>query len=499
MHIALPTYARLTIRRLIAGRLTASRSVIRMAGAAFIDLDRTLLAGASGPAITAALRAANLVPQSVPGESLLYRVFNTVGETLPSMLLARQGATAMKGKSRRIVRQAAANAIPELTKLVQPFARAAIEQHRANGDKVVLATTTPYDFIDQFVRSLGFDDLIATHYAVDAGGLYTGELDSRFVWSGGKLASVKEWCNANGVDLADCAAYSDSIFDSPLLEAVGKPHAVNPDARLQVLATARRWPIVHFDVSPGVGKVPVIGTELQRLALNFSRPEFIPFAKFSITGTENIPESGPAILVGNHRSYFDVFAVSLTVGKTSRTVRFLGKKEVFDAPVIGQLAAALGGIRVERGTGSDAPIESALAALRAGEMVAIMPQGTIPRGRAFFDPVLKGRWGAARLAVMSGAPVIPIGIWGTEKVWPRNSQLPMVWNVANPPRVSITVGPEVALRRDGAESVGSPSQSDAERAAGHGDHLVLEPVHGRFPRPALWALRHDRRKRCSPP
>jgi putative phosphoserine phosphatase/1-acylglycerol-3-phosphate O-acyltransferase len=215
------------------------------------------------------------------------------------------------------------------------------------------------------------------------------------------------------------------------------------------LAAARRWPIVNFDVSPGVAKVPVIGTELQKLALTFARPELIPFAKFSISGTENIPVSGPAILVGNHRSYFDVFAVSMTVGKTSRTVRFLGKKEVFEAPVVGQLAAALGGIRVDRGTGSDAPIEAALAALAAGEMVAIMPQGTIPRGRAFFDPALKGRWGAARLAVLAGAPVIPMGIWGTEKVWPRNSQVPMVWNVLRPPKVTITVGPEVALRRDG--------------------------------------------------
>ncbi|NBS37548.1 MAG: HAD-IB family hydrolase, partial [Actinobacteria bacterium] len=286
MHIAPPTYA----------PSTASRSVSRMAGAAFIDLDRTLLSGASGPAISAALRAAKLVPASVPGESLLYKLFNTVGETLPSMLLARQGATAMKGKSRRIVREAVATAIPELTALVQPFARAAIEQHRADGDKVVLATTSPFDFVEEFARSVGFDDVIATRYEVDSGGLYTGELDGRFVWSGGKLASVRDWCAASDINIADCAAYTDSIYDSPLLEAVGKPHAVNPDARLQVLATARRWPVMHFDVSPGVGKVPVIGTELQRLALNFSRPEFIPFAKFTITGTENIPTSGPAIL-----------------------------------------------------------------------------------------------------------------------------------------------------------------------------------------------------------
>ena len=53
----------------------------------------------------------------------------------------------------------------------------------------------------------------------------------------------------------------------------------------------------------------------------------------------------------------------------------------------------MGGIRVERGTGSDEPLRAAAQALEGGELVAIMPQGTIPRGPAFFDPVLKGRWG----------------------------------------------------------------------------------------------------------
>ena len=94
-------------------------------------------------------------------------------------------------------------------------------------------------------------------------------------------------------------------------------------------------------------------------------------------------------------------------------------------------------------------------------MVAIMPQGTIPRGRAFFDPVLQGRWGAARLAVRTGAPVIPMGLWGTEKVWPRNSQVPMLWNVANPPKVSVTVGPEVALRREAPADRLDASDADA--------------------------------------
>src|SRR4029077_11804210 len=127
-------------------------------------------------------------------------------------------------------------------------------------------------------------------------------------------------------------------------------------------------------------------------------------------------------------------------------VRFLGKKEVFDAPVIGPLATAMGGIRVDRGTGSDEPLQAAADALGGGEVVAIMPQGTIPRGPAFFDPVLKGRWGAARLAHTTRVPVIPVGLWGTEKVWPRSARLPNMLNVTNPPTIRVRVGPAVELK-----------------------------------------------------
>jgi putative phosphoserine phosphatase/1-acylglycerol-3-phosphate O-acyltransferase len=104
---------------------------------------------------------------------------------------------------------------------------------------------------------------------------------------------------------------------------------------------------------------------------------------------------------------------------------------------------AMGGIPVERASGSNEPLRAAVAAIEAGEVVALAPQGTIPRGKAFFDPVLKGRWGAARLHQLTGAPVIPIGLWGTEKVWPRSSRLPNVANVTDPPTVRIRVGPPV--------------------------------------------------------
>jgi putative phosphoserine phosphatase/1-acylglycerol-3-phosphate O-acyltransferase len=70
----------------------------------------------------------------------------------------------------------------------------------------------------------------------------------------------------------------------------------------------------------------------------------------------------------------------------------------------------------------------------------VFPQGTIPRGFDFFDPVLAGRYGAARLAIDTGVPVVPIGVWGSERAWPRSSRVPYVMNVADPPRVSVHVG-----------------------------------------------------------
>jgi putative phosphoserine phosphatase / 1-acylglycerol-3-phosphate O-acyltransferase len=186
--------------------------------------------------------------------------------------------------------------------------------------------------------------------------------------------------------------------------------------------------------------------EPQRVALALCRPELMPFARFDIAGVGNIPTEGPAIIIANHRSYFDVSALAMTLAPSGRSIRFLGKKEVFDAPIVGSVARAMGGIRVERGTGSDAPLRAAREALDAGELVAIMPQGTIPRGEAFFSTELKFRWGASRLAALTKVPVIPVGLWGTEQVWPRNSRVPLVWNLLNPPAVRVRVGEPVPLR-----------------------------------------------------
>ena len=419
------------------------------AGAAFFDLDRTLLRGASGEVFSDAMRAAGLITRSIPGEKALYQLFNTVGETLPSMALARQAVTVARGRSRAAVQAAADEVADRLVAMVQPFAEAVFEMHREAGRPIVLATTTPFDLVAPFAERLGLDDVIATRYGVfvdDDGETYDGTIDGPFVWSAGKLAAVREWAEEHGVDLAQSYAYSDSVYDTPLLSAVGHPVVVNPDPRMVLVAAARRWPTLDLGAGPDA-EPPKLGLELQKVLMAFSRPSMVPYADIDISGVEHIPAEGPVILVGNHRSYFDPMVMSMVVAKSGRTIHFLGKKEVFDVPVVGTIAKAMGGIRVDRGTGSDEPLEEAVEVLQGGGMVGIMPQGTIPRGPAFFDPELKGRWGAARLAKLSGAPVIPVGLWGTERVWPRSSRLPNLLNVTDAPEVTATVGPPVDLKR----------------------------------------------------
>jgi putative phosphoserine phosphatase / 1-acylglycerol-3-phosphate O-acyltransferase len=413
-------------------------------GAAFFDLDRTLLSGASGPVLTEALRHVGLMSGATGTlESVAFGVFNLIGETWPSMLVTRQGARAAKGWPVELVKEAAERAAPALEEAVLPYARKLIEEHRGEHRALVMATTTPHDLIRPLAEALGFDDLIATRYGTRAG-RYDGTVDGEFVWGKGKARAVSTWARRRRVSLPESYAYSDSYYDVPLLSLVGHPTAVNPDPRLLGIAALRRWPVVHFDVPAGVPKFA--GLEPQRALLMLAQPQLFPWVRFDMEGVEKIPERGPAVLVANHRSYFDPLAVGFLMARRGRPVRFLGKKEVFDAPLVGEVVTALGGIRVDRGSGSDEPLQAAEDALAAGELVAIMPQGTIPRGPAFFDPELKGRWGAVKLATAVGVPIIPIGLWGTEQVWPRSSRVPNLTSILNPPRVAISVGEPVDIK-----------------------------------------------------
>lgn len=409
--------------------------------AAVFDLDRTILRGASGPAIGAALAEAGIRSRALPGEALFYSTYNLFGETLVGMGLARAAAFGVKGWLVERLEAAAEVVADKLAPLVCRYARPLLAEHREQDHLLVLATTTPDVLVQPLAERLGFDEVIATRYASE-GGKYVGRLDGRFVWGWGKLAAVRDWAARAGVDLRESFAYSDSRYDVPLLMSVGHRFAVNPDPGLLAVATLRRWPILHLDVPPGVPTI--VGMEPAQLFRPLLRRELFPYARFDIAGVDEIPDEGPFILVSNHRSYFDVAPLALVVGAKGRPTRFFGKAEIFDAPVVGPLARAFGGIRVDRGGDAASSLREGERVLRAGEGVVLLPQGTIPRGSTFFDPVLRGKTGAARLAAATGAPVVPVGLWNTEAVWPRSSRLPRIANVVSPPTVRVRLGPPVS-------------------------------------------------------
>jgi putative phosphoserine phosphatase / 1-acylglycerol-3-phosphate O-acyltransferase len=414
-----------------------------VAAAAIFDLDRTLIDGSAGPVLARHLRMVGL---SLPLLDPFGAGVQRLSDTWMGPQLARATGRAAKGWPLDLVAKAAEAAADELVERLQPFVPQLLDGHRAAGRRLVLATLTPGPLVAPFASRLGLDGVIAPAWAAEAG-TYTGHVVGRLPWGRGKVVAVREWARAAGVDRGASYAYTASFCDGMLLADVGHPVAVSPDPPLAALALIERWPVRHLDVAPGV--VKVAGRELQAWMRPFNRAEFVPYARFLFAGLEQIPRSGPVILVFNHRSYFDPIAMNLLVAKSGRTARFLGKKEVFDVPLVGRLAAAFGGIRVARASGSRGPEAAAAAALGGGEIVVIAPQGTIPRGRAFFDPELKGRWGAARLAAMTGAPVVPVGLWGTERVWPRSSRLPKLG--VRRPLVTVTVGPSVPLAYESPE------------------------------------------------
>ena len=416
---------------------------------AFIDLDRTLLRKASGPALNRALQDEGVIPQgrSLPGDSLLYAIFDRFGENAISMALARAAARVAKGWEADQVRRAGRRAVPELLEILAPFAPQRLAAFREAGHRLVLATTTPRDMVEGLAEALGLDDVIATRYATE-GGRYTGKVDGNFVWGLGKLRAVEEWAAAHDEDLDDCIACSDSVFDLPLLNRVGSPHQVNPDPRLRIAAAARRWPVEHWDRPDGVPSI--LGLEPFHILRHLVVPEMFPYARFDIDGIENVPSRGPVIVASNHRSYFDVAALALIAARLGRPVRALAKRELFALPVLSQAARAIGGIAVDRDRHPERAFAEAVASLEAGEVLFILPQGTIPRGRAFFDPVLDAKTGTARLAALTDAPVIPVGLWGTEVVWPRSSKVPNVSQVLDPPTVTVHIGHPVALSRHDA-------------------------------------------------
>jgi 1-acyl-sn-glycerol-3-phosphate acyltransferase len=204
---------------------------------------------------------------------------------------------------------------------------------------------------------------------------------------------------------------------------------------------------------------------LQSVARVIVRPVVRLGWRIEVRGLEHVPRSGPAILCPNHISVLDSFFVPAVL---PRRITYVGKAEYLDDWKTRWLFPALGMIPVDRAGGDAAQgaLDTAARVLERGELFGIYPEGTRSR-----DGLLhKGRTGAARLALRTGAPLIPVGITGTDKIQPPDCRLPRPFRHA-----AIAFGPPIAPAVCDAATYGLPTGSHDRRLLRElTDALMLE-------------------------
>ncbi|GIG69116.1 1-acyl-sn-glycerol-3-phosphate acyltransferase [Phytomonospora endophytica] len=189
-----------------------------------------------------------------------------------------------------------------------------------------------------------------------------------------------------------------------------------------------------------------------RVAVLLVKPVMSLMTRATWLGFENIPLKGGAIFAVNHLSHADPLLMAFYVYDSGRNPSFLGKASIFKIPVLGPIIQATGQIPVYRGT-SDAvkSLHAAIGAVRSGQAVIIYPEGTTTRSPDLWP--MRGKNGVARLALETGAPVIPIAQWG-----PQNLYNPITKKMRLRPRTPCVVkaGPAVDLSAwDGVEATAS--------------------------------------------
>lgn len=137
--------------------------------------------------------------------------------------------------------------------------------------------------------------------------------------------------------------------------------------------------------------------------------------RFDITGAEHVPAVGGAVVAMNHTAYVDPLYGGWAVRRGGRWLRFMAKQELFDNPLSGPVMRGAKQIPVDRAHGGEA-LPAAVSALRAGELVGVYPEGTISRS---FE-LKQFKSGAARMAAGADVPIIPMVVWGAQRIWTKD-------------------------------------------------------------------------------
>lgn len=215
--------------------------------AAFFDLDRTLISGSSAFTLATQARRAGLIPnvefvRDAAG-AVTFKLFGASDGTTNAV--RERVLNAVAGMRQSDLQALNVEVLPRLLAKLRPEARRLIDRHRRVGRDTFIVSAAPQEIVEPLAHSLGMTSGLGTRSLV-VDGVYTGELAGPFCYGEGKVDAIVELCRWNGYELPQCYAYSDSVSDLPMLEAVGHPVAVNPDGKLERHARRHGWPIVIF-------------------------------------------------------------------------------------------------------------------------------------------------------------------------------------------------------------------------------------------------------------
>jgi HAD superfamily hydrolase (TIGR01490 family) len=217
--------------------------------AAFFDLDKTLMAGSSGMQFArVATRQGIVSRRQLAGwavEHLRYRLRGTTDERTADVL--RVARDLISGVPAKTIDRMAPEVMAEILPRVYPQMLDEVHDHQDAGRATFIVSAAGNGVVELLAQVLGMEGGIGTRYEVGADGNFTGRFDGPFVYGPGKVEAMEAFAAEHGIDLDASFAYSDSLSDLPMLEAVGNPVVVNPDPPLAQLARERGWQTMRFE------------------------------------------------------------------------------------------------------------------------------------------------------------------------------------------------------------------------------------------------------------
>jgi len=427
--------------------------------AAFFDFDNTLIAGYSVQAF---------LQEQLTSGAMSPKQFRQQIAATAKFSLGRMGFSSFVAETSQSMRGQAEYVFEEFGERVfkkhvagsiYPEARAILDAHREKGHTIAIISSATRYQIEPAARELDIDYILCTELEVEDG-IFTGNVISPTCWGEGKRIAGQEFSDEMGTDLSTSFFYTDSDEDLPLLEAVGRPRVLNPNAKLARIAKRHSWPLFKFTSRgrPSLSQIARMGltyglipasiaaslplwaiTGRKRDTLNTA---FSLWADYStaITGiTLNIEGEGnlwaqrPAVFIFNHQSAIDTLIITKLV---KRDYTGIGKKEIANIPILGQIFKFADVILIDR-SNTEKAVEAMKPVVKALQeqnlSVVLAPEGTRSPSRklgAF-------KKGAFHISMQSGAPIVPIVIHNATDSMPKGHQ------IARAAQIDVTVLPPI--------------------------------------------------------